>query len=226
MACVRKYNYHCCHYGDRIISSLFCALDSCASHNHILNYERAGRATMEQHACTRMKRNICRAHVTASNNCSRGFLMVPCSAFAFCAGVGMCAINSFCACMFNALTAWWWQKKIIRPSSTHDARSNDDENGNFSASNIIETEILSSSRLLFLLCRWLPPDPWLGYVSKHNAFQFFWSFSFLLQHVSATGENCRERYFHYGFACTQQIDGKTRFFSCCFFFSVLYFFRQ
>lgn len=46
--------------------------------------------------------------------------------------------------------------------------------------------------------RWLPPDPWLGCVFQSTMpFGFFWSFSFLLLHVSATGENCRERYFHY-----------------------------
>jgi hypothetical protein len=76
-----------------------------------------------------------------------------------------------------------------------------------------------------LACRWLPPDPWLGCVFHSTMpFGFFWSFSFLLLHVSATGENCRERYFHYALHVRSKQpkeNNKKRGFSSlvvCFFF--------
>lgn len=149
-----KYN-HCCHNGP---NHFF------ISHNNIFTFT-VHTQTLNMQAF--VKENICRAHVTASNNCedSNG-------AFSVCFLPVRVAINRFvhaCSMLFVAFLEW--QKK---------RRSNDDENGNFSDAFFLHLSWLKQKyfrrkdfNTFSSLCRWLPPDPMALYHNQQCLSIFF-----------------------------------------------------
>lgn len=92
--------------------------------------------------------NICQAHVTASNNCTRGFLMLPSLGLFLPVLVAINRIVHACS-----LLSPEWQKKSTWGTKKKQLRGDDDENGNFSASkHNWNRNTFIVKRLLFFLC--------------------------------------------------------------------------